>query len=180
MYKCTAGDNCPGDIYFKCEWSCLSRITKLENDIQKLMEKVTMEQETVQIDAPDFDPDIDRPDSQRLHHNTAVVSVQELFISLKPESIYAINTQEEAADSDQFNTGHSNSEDSHRPGNFPQQILDHLSEDNFTRQQHVTSINYKISDKIPLLEEDWKNGQFTDTDTSIINRHNTHLESERI
>ena len=112
----------------------LSRITKLENDIQKLTEKFTMEQDTVQIDTPDFDPDIDRPNLQRVHHNTVVVSVQELFTSPEPESINAINTQEEAADSDQFHTGHSNLEDSHRPGNSSQQIPDYLSDDNFTRQ----------------------------------------------
>ena len=33
----------------------LSRLTKLENNIQKLMEKFTLEQDMVQIDAPDFD-----------------------------------------------------------------------------------------------------------------------------
>ena len=97
----------------------LSRITKLENDIQKFMEKFTTEQDTEQIDAPDFDPNIDRPNPQRVHHNTVVVSVQELFTSPEPESIKATSTQEEAADSDQFNTGHSNSEDSHRPGSSP-------------------------------------------------------------
>ena len=42
----------------------LSRITKLEVDIQKRTEKFAMEKDTVQIDAPDFDPDIDRPDTQ--------------------------------------------------------------------------------------------------------------------
>ena len=72
------------------------------------------------------------------------------------------------------------SEDSHRPGNSPQQISDHLSDDNFARQQQVTSILNNISDEIPPLEEDWEKSQFTDTDTNIINRHNTHSESERI
>ena len=38
-----------------------------------------MEQDTVQIDAPDFDPNIDGLDAQRAHHNTVVVSIQELF-----------------------------------------------------------------------------------------------------
>ena len=75
-----------------------------------------------------------------MHHNTAVLSVQEIFTSPEPESIDATNTQEEAADSDQFT----------------------------------------ILDEIPPLEEDWENSQFTDADTDIINRHNTHLESERI
>ena len=40
-----------------------SRITKLEADIQKLTEKFMTEQDAVQIDAPDFDPDIDGPDT---------------------------------------------------------------------------------------------------------------------
>ena len=37
-------------------------------------------------------------------------------------------------------------------------------------------------DEIPQLEEeeDWENGQFADTDTSLINSHNTNAESERI
>ena len=133
-----------------------------------------MEQDTVQIDAPDFDPNIDGSDPQRTHHNTVLVSVQEPFTSPKPESIDATNTQEETAESDQFNTGHSNSEDSHRPANSPQQISDHPSDDNFTGQQQVTSIHNNISDEIPPLEEDWENDQFTDADTNIINRHNTH------
>ena len=47
-------------------------------------------------------------------------------------------------------------------------------------QQQVTSTDNNISDEIPPLEEDWENDQFTDADTNIINRHNTHSESERI
>ena len=73
----------------------LLRITQLENNIQKLTQKFTMEQDTVQIDAPDFDPDIDGLDTQRAHHNTVVVTVHELFTSLEPESIDASNTEEE-------------------------------------------------------------------------------------
>ena len=123
---------------------------------------------------------IDGPNPQRAYHHTAVVSVQELFTSSEPESINATSAQEEAADSDQFNTGHSNSEDSHRPSNSPQQILDHPSDYSFTEQQQISSIHNSILDEIPPLEEDWENGQFTDTDTDIINRHNTHSESEGI
>ena len=61
-----------------------------------------------------------------------------------------------------------------------QQISDHPSDDNFAGQQQVTSIHNNILDEIPPLEEDWENSQFRDTDTNIINRHNTHSESERI
>ena len=138
-----------------------------------------MEQDTVQIDAPDFDPDIDGPDTQWVHHTSAVVSVYELFTSPEPKSGDATNTQEETADRDQLDTRHSNSEDPHKPHNLSQQISDHSSEDNFTGQQ-VTSTEHNIFDKIPQLEEDWENGQFADADTNFINRHSTHSESERI
>ena len=156
-----------------------SRITKLEADIQKLTEKFMMEQDTVQIDAPDFDPDIDRPDTQWAHHNTAVVSVHELFTSPEPESINAPHTQEETTDRDQLDTRYSNSQDPHRPHNFPQQVSDHLPADNSTGQQQAVSTEHSIFNKIPQLEEeDWENSQFTDADTNLLNRHNTHLESE--
>ena len=52
-------------------------ITKLEATILQLQQKITMEQDTVQINAPDFDPDIDGPNTPRTHNNTVVVSVQE-------------------------------------------------------------------------------------------------------
>ena len=49
----------------------LPRITKLEETILQLEQKFTMEQ----INAPDFDPDIDGPNPPRTHNNTAIVSV---------------------------------------------------------------------------------------------------------
>ena len=159
-----------------------SRITKLEADIQKLTGKFMMEQETVQIDAPDFDSDINRPDTQWAHHTTAVVSVHELFTSPEPESIDASNTEEETTDRDQLDTRHSNSVDPHRPLNLPQQVSDHLPENNFTGQQQVTSTEHHVYDKIPQLEEeeDWENGRFADADSNLINRHNAHSEREQI
>ena len=126
-------------------------ITKIEADVQKLTEKFMMEQDIVQIDAPDFDPDIDGPDTQWAHHTTAVVSVHELFTSPEPESINVSNTQEETTDRDQLDTRHSNSEDPHRPCNFPQQVSDHLPEDNSAGHQQVASTEHNIFDKIPLL-----------------------------
>ena len=133
-------------------------------------------QDDVQIDALDFDPDIDRPDTQWAHHTTAVVSVHELLTSPDPESVDASNTQE-IADRDQFDTGHSTSEDPHRPCNLPQQVSDHSPEDTPTGQQQVASTKYNIFNEIPQLEEeDWENSQFADADTNLINRHNTHPE----
>ena len=139
-----------------------------------------MEQDTVQIDAPDFDPDTDGPDSQRVNINTAVVSVQELFTSPEPEYINASNTQEEDTDRDQSHAELPNSEDPHRSGDFPLQVVDFTPEDSPTDQQYTTSADANCSDEIPQLEEDWDNGQFDNVDASLINRHNTHSESERI
>ena len=158
----------------------LSRITKLQADIQKFTKNFTTEQDTVQIDAPDFDPDINGPDTQWVHHTAAIVSVHELFTSTEPESLDASNTLDKTADRDQLDTKHSSSEDSHRPCNFPKQISVHLPEDNFTAQQQVASTDNNVSDEIPQLEEDWENSQFPDADTNLINRHNTHSEIERI
>ena len=100
-----------------------SRITKLETDIQKVTEKFMMEQDTAQLDAPDFDPDINGPDTQPVHHTTAVVSIHELFTSQEPESADASNTQE-TTDRDQPDSTHSNSEDPYRSHSFSQQISD--------------------------------------------------------
>ena len=36
------------------------------------------------------------------------------------------------------------------------------------------------SDEIPELEEYWDNGKFAGVDDHLINRHNTHTESERM
>ena len=60
-------------------------ITKLEETILQLQYKITTEQDTIQINAPDFDPDIDGPNPPRTHNNTVVVSVQEHLTSPEPE-----------------------------------------------------------------------------------------------
>ena len=146
-----------------------SRITKLDTDIQKLTQKFTTEQDTVQIDALDFDPDINGPDTQWAHHTTVVVSIHELFTSPELESTDATNTQEETTSRDQLDTRHFNSEDPHRPPDLSQQISAHLTEDNFTAQQQVASTEHNIFDEIPQLEEeDWENVQFADADTNLI------------
>ena len=54
----------------------LPHITELEETILQLEQKITTEQNTIQINALDFDPDIDRPNPPRTHNNTVVVSVQ--------------------------------------------------------------------------------------------------------
>ena len=140
-----------------------------------------MKQDNVQIDAPDFDPDIDGPDTQWVHHTTVVVSVHELLTSPDPESVDASNTQEEIADRDWLDTRHPTPEDSHRPCNLPQQVSDHPPADTFTGPQQAATTEHNTFAEIPQLEEeDWENSQFADADSNLIDRHNTYTESERI
>ena len=49
-------------------------------------------------------------------------------------------------------------------------------------QYQLDSTHTINSEEIPQLEEDWDDSQFANTnaDTNLINRHNTHSESERI
>ena len=153
----------------------LPRITKLEETIVQLEPKITMEQDTIQINAPDFDLDIDRPNPPRTHNNTAVVSVQQHSTSPEPEVSDATNFQEEDTDRDPSDATYNNSEESHGYDDFPEDIQDHTTE-----QSQITS-GYSIDpEEIPELEEDWDNDQFADADTNLIYKHNTHSESERI
>ena len=78
----------------------LPHITKLEDAILSLEQKFTMEQDTIQINAPDFDLDIDGPNLPRVHNNTAVVSVQEQLTLPESELSGAANFQEENTDRD--------------------------------------------------------------------------------
>ena len=123
----------------------------------------------------DFDLDIDGPNFPRAHNNTAVVSVQEQLTSPEPETSDATNFQEENTDRDPPYTTYNNSEESHGYDSFPQHIQNH------TAEQHQITSGYSIDpEAIPQLEEDWNDVQFADTDRNLINRHNTHSESERI
>ena len=68
-----------------------------------------------------------------------------------------------------------NLEESHGYDNFLQDVQ------NYTTEQHqITSEDSIDPEEIPQLEEDWDNGHFADTDTKLVNRHNTYSESERI
>ena len=63
----------------------------MEETILQLEQKITMDQDTIQINAPDFDLDIDRPNAPRICNNTAVVSDQEHLTSPEPEVSDAAN-----------------------------------------------------------------------------------------
>ena len=153
----------------------ITKITKLEETILQLQQKITMEEDTIQINVLDFDMDIDGPNPIRTHKNTVVMSVQEHLVSPEPEISDAANFQEEDTDRDPPDVTYNNSEESHGYDDFPQDIQNHTTEPN------QTTSGYSIDpEEVPELEEDWNNGKFTDADTNLITRHNTHSESEQI
>ena len=144
--------------------SILPCIMKLEQTILQLQQKTTTEQDTDQINTPDFDPDIDGPQPPRSHTNTAVVSVQEHSTPSEPEVLDAAESQAEdntARESSDFI--HHNSEESHGYEDFPQDIQNHT-----TAQNQITPEYNADSEEIPELEEDWDNGQSADAKTTLI------------
>ena len=143
-------------------------------------QKHTNEQDTIQINASDFDLDIDGPNIPRAHNNTVVVSVSEQLSSPEPELSDATNFQEETTDRDPPDTTCNNLEESHGHDNFSQHVPNHTLVQHFMGQHQITSRHNINSEEIPQLEENWDNGKFTDVETNLINRHNTHSESERI
>ena len=111
--------------------SILPRITKLEQTVLQLQQKITMEQDTVQINTPDFDLDIDRPQPPRSCTNTVVVSVQEHFTHSEPEVLDAAESQtEDDTARESANFIYHNSEESHWYENFPQDIQNHTTAQN--------------------------------------------------
>ena len=156
--------------------SILPCIMKLEQTVLEFQQKITMEQDRVQINALDYDPDIDGPQPPRCHTNTAVVSVQEHFTPSEPEILDATESQaEDDTARESSNFIYHNSEESNGYEDFPQDIQNHS-----TAQNQITPEYTADSAEIPELEEDWDNGQFADAKMTLINQHNTHSESERI
>ena len=149
---------------------------KLEQTILKLQQKITMEQDRVQINARDYVLDIDRPQPPRSHTNTVVVSVQEHFTPSRSEILDAQESQAGDDTTDESSDFiYHNSEESHGYEDLPQDIQDHT-----TAQHQITPEYNADSEEIPELEEDWDNKQFEDAVSTLITWHNTHSESERI
>ena len=147
---------------------------KLEQTVLELQQKITMDQDRVQINALDYDPDIDGPQHSRKQTNTAVVSVQDNFTPSESEILEVAESQAEdhTAEESPDPIYHS-SEESHWYEDFPSHIQ------NNTTAQHPITAEYSADlEEIPELEEDWDNGRFADAESTLITHHNTHSESE--
>ena len=135
----------------------LPHITKLEQTVFDLQKWITMDHDRVQLNAPDYNLDIDGPQPPRRHVNTAVVSVQDHFAPSESGIFFDVveSQAEDHSAEESPDQIHHNSEVSHGYEDFPSDIQD------TTTTAHQTTTKYNVnSDKIPELEENRDNGQF--------------------
>ena len=134
----------------------LPHITKLEQTVLELQKRITMDHDRAQLNALDYDLDIDGPQPPRRQVNTAVVSVQEHFTSSEWEILDVTESQaEEHTTEESTDPIYHNSEESLQHEDFPSDIPI------ITTAAHQTTTEYNAnSEEIPELEEDWDNGQF--------------------
>ena len=164
--------NCAATIG-TCINNILPRINNLEQTVLKLQKWITMDHDRVQLNALDYDLDIDGPPTPRRYVNTAVVSVQDHFTLSESEILDVTESQADYSAEESPDPIHHNFEVSHGHENFPPDIQDATT----TAHQNTTKYNV-YSDKIPELEEDWDNGQFDDDESTLITHNNTHSESK--
>ena len=156
--------------------SILPHITKLEQTFLKLQQKLTTDQDRVQINALEYDSDIDGPQHPRRCTNTAVVSVQDHFTLSESEILDVTEPQAEDYTAEELPDAiYHNSQESHGYEDFSSDI-----QNNTTAQYQITTEYSADSEEILELEEDWNNGQFADAGSTLITHYNTHSESERI
>ena len=100
-------------------------ITKLEQTVLELQKCITTDYDKVQLNAPDYDLDIDGPQLPRSHVNTAVVSVQDHFSPLDSEISDVTESQAEDHSTEESSDSiHYHSEVSHGYEDLPSGIQD--------------------------------------------------------
>ena len=101
----------------------LPHITKLEQTVLELQKWITTDHNRVQLNALDYDPDIDGPQLPRRHVNTAVVSVQDHFTSSDSEILDVAELQAEDHSTEESSDPiHNHSEVSHGYEDLPSGI----------------------------------------------------------
>ena len=122
--------------------------------VLELQKQITTHQDGVQLNALDYDPDIDGLQHNRRHVNTAVVSVQDHFTRLDSETSDVAESQAEDPSTEETNaTIPSHSEVSHGNDDLPSDIQE------ATTTYGDTTPHNAHADKIPE-SENWDNGQF--------------------
>ena len=135
--------------------------------------------DTVQINAPEYDPDIDRDNQSNTDKKHITVSVQGT-LNISPESSILEDDNSIAPDNiatskTQQETNWPDTPTIQIPG-ISSTTSDQPPEVMYNRRQVQPST---VDLEIPELEEDSDQDQFADLDT-FITHHNSHEESEKI
>ena len=135
--------------------------------------------DTVQIDAPEFDPDIDRDSQPTTDKEQATLPVQGT-LEMIPESS---EPEDDNSIAPEDNTVQQNQQETNWPDTPTVQIPDV----SLTTSDQPPEVTYNwhqvqpstVDPKIPELEDNSEPDQFADLDT-FMTHHNTHHASERI
>ena len=137
------------------------------------------QRDTVQIDAPEFDLDIDGDSQPATDKEQATLPVQGMLEmipeSLEPEDDNSIVPEHNAVQQNQQETDLPDTPTIQIPG-VSLTTSDQPPEVMYNRRPVQPSA---VDPKIPELEDDSEPDQFTDLDT-FMTHHNTHHTSERI
>ena len=129
--------------------------------------------DTVQINAPEYNPDIDRDNQPNTDKRHITVSVQGTLNLLEDDN--SIAPDKTTTSQNQQETDWPDAPTIQIPG-ISSTTSDQPPEVTYNRHQIQSST---VDLEIPELEEDSDQDQFADLD-SFITHHNTHQESERI
>ena len=155
-----------------------NRLSELEKQIQHHC-MYPHQTDTVQINAPEYDPDIDGDNQPNTHNSQETVSVQG---TLNPPQESSILEDDNSTAPDNITTSQ-NQQETNWPEAPTVQILG-ISSTTLDQPPEVTYNRCQIQPsstdlEIPKLEEDSDQDQFADPD-NLITHHNTHQESRRI
>ena len=162
-----------------------THVNNIYNKLSKLQKHIKHhcmyphQTDTVQINAQEYDPDIDRDNQPNTDKKHATVSVQgTLNTSPEPsvlEDVNSIPPDNIANSQNQQETDWPDAPTIQIPG-VSSTTLDQPPEVTYNRRQVQSSA---VDLEIPELEEDSDQDQFSDLDT-FITHHNTHQESDQI
>ena len=165
-----------------------SHVNNIYNKLSKLQKHIEQhcmplhqsdQSDTVQIDAPEYDPDIDGDSQPTTDKRQATVSIQGT-LEMIPESS---ELEDDNSIAPENNTVQQNQQEIDWPDTPAIQMpgvssttSDQPPEVTYNRHQVQSSA---VDPKIPQLEEDLEPDQFADLDT-FMTHHSTHHTSERI
>ena len=134
--------------------------------------------DTVQIEAPEYDPDIDGDNQLNIDEKHKTASVQGTLEPIpepsEPEDVNSISPENNTVQQDQPETDWPDAPTVLIPG--VSSSKDQPPEVMYNRHQVQSS---EVDPKIPVLEDNSDRDQFADFDT-YMTHHNTHHTSERI